>query len=123
MRGIFSLKPMKTIVAINFSDVGTSWGPAIHFLEVWNRVHAMGRYRVLAYACCEKQQPCMESPCIQMLFRTGSSSIGRFTIKFLMDLFLFLKLLVARQSIVYIRWSQYCLLTALACRLRHHHTA
>jgi glycosyltransferase involved in cell wall biosynthesis len=113
---------MKKIIAICYVDVGSSWGPAVHFLEVWNRIDKGGKYEVEAYACCDMKKPYIDSPCIRHLFRTGNTPVGRVLVKIVLDVFLFFRLLAAPRTIVYIRWAQYCILAALACRLKGHIT-
>jgi|GEM_PF-6332238 glycosyltransferase involved in cell wall biosynthesis len=113
---------MKKIIAICYVDVGSSWGPAVHFLEVWNRIHDAGKYAVEAYACCDTKKPYIGSPCIKLLLKTGNNSAGRVLSKIMLDVFLFFRLLAAHRTIVYIRWAQYCIFTALACRFKRHIT-
>jgi glycosyltransferase involved in cell wall biosynthesis len=114
------VQDVKRIIAISFTDVGLSWGPAVHFLEVWNRIHASGKFLVEAYACCDANKPYIESPCIRMLAKSGNTAVGRFVSKVALDLFLFFRLLMTPRTMVYMRWSQYCIFSAVSCRVRGH---
>jgi len=111
---------MQKVIAISYSDVGKSWGPAIHFLEVWNAIYNKEIFCVEAFACCDKERPYVDSPCIKKLFKTGNSSLGRVTSKILFDIYLFIYLLRIQRTVVYIRWAQYCILTAYACKIKKH---
>ena len=42
------------IHTITFVDISYSWGPAIHFVELWNEYTSLSNAEVISYAVLEK---------------------------------------------------------------------
>ncbi len=111
------------IHAIAFVDISYSWGPAIHFVELWNEYAKLSDREVIGHAVLERN----DRPYNQLEFKLhpfnlmgNSNPIKRRAFKLLYDAELFFKFLLLARSIVYIRQSRFGLLLLIALLMRRH---
>ncbi len=111
------------IHVVSFVDISYSWGPAIHFIELWNEYSMLTRYRIIGYAVLEKNNKPynrLNFELKSLKFKRTDRPLKRRLFKYFFDLYLFLVFLVYRQSIVYIRQSKFGILMLIALLLRKH---
>ncbi len=113
----------KNIYAITFVDISYSWGPAIHFVELWNEYISLNDKPVRGYAVLERNN----GPYTDVDFginylniNNNKNVLKRRIAKIILDLFLFIKLLIIRQSIVYIRQSRFGIFLLISLFLKKH---
>ena len=111
------------IYLIAFVDISYSWGPAIHFVELWNEYVALNNTKVQGYAVLERK----DEPYTDINFdikylriNNNKNALKRRVAKIIYDLLLFLKLLIVRQAIVYIRQSRFGIFLLISLFLRRH---
>lgn len=106
------------IVTITYNDLGISWGPAIHFLELWNSVaslHPEIDVEGLAPTWTAR------SPILRSRFRLAQIRVPNISKsrQVIYDLKIAARLLFrATSDVVYIRLSQFHLFSTLTLRLR-----
>jgi len=107
------------IISITYNDPGISWGPAIHFLELWNGVAALHpEVEVAGFApSWTGQAPILPVRFALTKFRVPAIARGR---QVLYDLMVTWRVLFrsAASDLVYLRLSQFHLFSTLALRWR-----
>lgn len=117
------IKSRKNIYVITFVDISYSWGPAIHFVELWNEYISLNDKPVRGYAVLERNN----LPYTDVNFginylniNNNKNVLKRRIVKIIFDLFLFIKLLIIGQSIVYIRQSRFGTFLLISLFLKKH---
>lgn len=107
------------IISITYNDPGISWGPAIHFLELWNGVAALHpEVEVAGFApSWTGKAPILPVRFALKKFRVPAIAKGR---QVLYDLAVAWRVLLrsATSDVVYLRLSQFHLFSTLALRWR-----
>jgi glycosyltransferase involved in cell wall biosynthesis len=107
------------IISITYNDPGISWGPAIHFLELWSSVAALHPdVEVAGFApSWTGKAPILPVPFVLTQFRVPAIAKGR---QVLYDLMVAWRVLLrsAASDVVYLRLSQFHLFSTLALRWR-----
>ncbi len=113
----------KTIYAITFVDISYSWGPAIHFVELWNEYSLLSNAKVIGYAVLERNRNTytkLEYELKAFRIANNRTNTERRLLKIVFDLFLFVRFLFIRRTTVYIRQSKFGLLLLAALLMRRH---
>ncbi len=116
-------KNSKRIHAISFVDISYSWGPAIHFVELWNEFSLLSNIEVTGYAVLERKK----RPYTKINFKLkylnladNKNTIRRRLAKYLYDFYLFITFIFLKPTRVYIRQSKFGLFLVLALFIRRH---
>ncbi len=116
-------KNSKRIHAISFVDISYSWGPAIHFVELWNEFSVLSDIEVTGYAVVERNN----RPYTKINFKLkyldladNQNIIKRRLAKYLYDFYLFITFIFLKPTRVYIRQSKFGLFLVLALFIRRH---
>lgn len=111
------------IHAISFVDISYSWGPAIHFVELWNEYARISNRPIVGYAVLERQ----DKPYTQVNFTLkplrlyALSGLGIRRIgKAMFDISLFFRFLCTKETVVYIRLSRFGIFLLVALLIRNH---
>ena len=105
---------MKRVITITYNDLGISWGPAIHFLELWNNFARINQdITVVGISPSWTKRKCILNP----LFRHHSIEIldvkGVRQIIYDFRVFLYILRYTLNDDIIYIRYSSFHLFTIL----------
>jgi glycosyltransferase involved in cell wall biosynthesis len=116
-------RPDRRIHTISFVDISYSWGPAIHFVELWNQFTKVSNRSVVGYSVLERG----DRPYSELEFRFRPLRLDRFHPvkarrlgKAMYDLWLLFHFLWMRQTTVYIRLSRFGIFLLLALLVRNH---
>ena len=111
------------IHSIAFVDISYSWGPAIHFVELWNEYTLLSNAMVIGYAVLERNR----SPYTKLEYKlkpfriaNNKTNIRRRLGKIVFDVYLFVRFLLIKRTTVYIRQSNFGLLLLAALLMRRH---
>ncbi len=109
---------MKSILSISCNDQGISWGPAVHFLELWSAFTYLFPldYHVRGLAPSWTGRECILPPRFE-LTRISVPGIPRFR-QIVFDLAAAGQILCCRSDVVYLRLSSFHLFTILALALK-----
>jgi len=105
---------MKRVITITYNDLGISWGPAIHFLELWNNFARINQdITVIGISPSWTKRKCILNP----LFKHRSIEIldikGVRQIIYDFRVFLYILRYTLNDDIIYIRYSSFHLFTIL----------
>jgi len=105
---------MKRVITITYNDLGISWGPAIHFLELWNNFAKNNPdITVIGISPSWTKRKCILNP----LFNHHSIKIldvkGIRQIIYDFRVFLYILRYTLNDDIIYIRYSSFHLFTIL----------
>ena len=96
----------KDLITITYNDLGISWGPAIHYLELWNEFTKKysNEYNVIGYAPSWTGEKTQSST---QIFPIKQISVPNIPIirQIIYDLFLCFILIKHRKKLVYLRLS------------------
>ena len=91
--------------AITYNDLGISWGPAVHYLELWNEFNEKysNEYELIGYAPTWTNK----SPIINIGFTLKQIKVPNIPIirQIIYDLYLCAVLIMSRKKIIYMRFS------------------
>jgi|694.fasta_scaffold17392_9 glycosyltransferase involved in cell wall biosynthesis len=107
----------RKIVTITFNDLSISWGPAVHYLELWDSFYNLfnDQYEIIGYAPYWENN----STIIPVKFKLNKIKVPNIPLvrQLYFDFILAFRLIKHRQDIVYIRMSSYSLLTFFTLKL------
>jgi len=111
------------IHTVTFVDISYSWGPAIHFVELWNEYLGLSERPVVGHAVLEKHdRPYTETRFalkpLRLNFHYGR--VMRRIRKLFFDSALFFHFLLSPPTTVYIRLSKFGIFLLLALMMRKH---
>jgi glycosyltransferase involved in cell wall biosynthesis len=98
---------MKRILTVSSNDQGISWGPAVHFLELWNAFSGRfgGQYRILGLVPSWTGLPTIKPPVFK-LRRVQVPNIGMLR-QAVFDLAAAIWIVLYRKSLIYVRLSYF----------------
>jgi hypothetical protein len=107
----------RKIVTITFNDLSISWGPAVHYLELWDSFYNLfnNQYEIIGYAPYWENN----STIIPVKFNLNKIKVPNIPLvrQLYFDFILAFTLIKHRLDIVYIRMSSYSILTFFALKL------
>jgi len=118
------LKEKSNIInVVGFVDISYSWGPAIHFVEVWNEYSLLSNYKLIGYGILEKNKRPYTKLFFSftpMIIKNRTSKVVRRIKKTVYDIYLFGLFMFCKKTIIYIRKSSFGIFMLLALYLRNH---
>ena len=105
---------MKRILTISSNDQGISWGPAVHFLELWNAFAGRfgGRYRIIGLVPSWTGLPSIK-PSVFKLLQVRVPNVGMLR-QVVFDLAAAIRIVLSRNALVYVRLSSFHLFVIAA---------
>ena len=105
------------IVTVTYNDLGISWGPAVHYLELWNECRIYdGTLEIEGWAPSWTSK----TPIVEPQFPLKITKIPKIPLvrQIIWDLLVSLRTLVTKADVFYIREGSFHLFSAIALRLR-----
>ncbi len=104
----------ETIITITYNDLSIAWGPAVHYLELWNSFYDIysTKYTVIGFAPTSSGAQPIISPHFDLRFCTIPKI--RIIRNVFYELFLVWQLWKYRKALIYLRKSRFHVFTILA---------
>jgi len=107
---------MKSILTISNNDQGISWGPAVHYLELWNAVAKQtNRFDIEGFVPSWTNHPFIKKADLKITV-IKVPNIPKLR-QMIFDLRTCLKILLSKSKIIYIRLSQFHVFSIIALKL------